>query len=199
MDLETRLVDLSAAELRVEENASGGRTLHGYASVFNSPSKDLGGFVEIIKPGAFRETLKSGVDLRALVDHDPSRLLGRLSSGTLRASEDDRGLRVEVDLPNVTYANDVRELIARGDVRGMSFAFRKKPPGEKWYRQGGQIIREITDLRAVEVTVTATPAYEATEVALRIDPDVIAAAKRVALPDSKIGEAWRAYLKNLTM
>lgn len=195
MDLETRLVEVSAAELRVEENAGGGRTLHGYASVFNSPSKDLGGFTEIIKPGAFRNTLKSGVDLRALVDHDSSRLLGRISSGTLRAAEDDRGLRVEIDLPNTSYGNDVRELVSRGDVRGMSFAFRKKPPGERWYREGGKIIREITDLRAVEVTVTATPAYEATEIALRVDPDAIVSASRFA--EMEISKAWRAYRRSL--
>jgi hypothetical protein len=76
--------------------------LIGYAAVFNSNSADLGGFKERITPGAFRNSIAGGTDIRALVDHDPSKLLGRTNAGTLRVSEDQVGLRVEIDLPDVS-------------------------------------------------------------------------------------------------
>src|SRR5436190_5368915 len=85
-------------ELRFADPETTNR-LVGYAAVYNSLSADLGGFKERIKPGAFRSSVTGGTDIRALVDHDASKILGRTSSGTLRLSEDQVGLRIEIDLP----------------------------------------------------------------------------------------------------
>ncbi|HEY0008098.1 MAG TPA: HK97 family phage prohead protease, partial [Tepidisphaeraceae bacterium] len=111
-NIETRDVQLFAAADKLELRAGEGDSpsvLLGYAAVFNSDSEDLGGFVERLLPGSFADSLTDGSDIRALVGHDDAKLLGRSSSGTLRLAEDERGLRVEIDLPNVSYANDLRE------------------------------------------------------------------------------------------
>jgi HK97 family phage prohead protease len=106
-------------ETRAEADA---RTLVGYAAVFNSDA-DIGGYwVERIMPGAFTASLKTA-DVRALINHDTGRVIGRVQAGTLRLAEDDKGLRVEIDVPNTTDGNDLWELVSRGDISGMSFGF----------------------------------------------------------------------------
>ena len=81
-----------------------GRTLRGYAIAFNSISEDLGGFREIILPDAVDRTLRERLDVRALVDHDPSQVLGRTTAGTLRLEKDAKGLIAEIDPPDTTPA-----------------------------------------------------------------------------------------------
>ncbi|MDB5295013.1 MAG: phage prohead protease, family [Phycisphaerales bacterium] len=189
MKPETRLI-LAASELRAEPAAADKPArLVGYAAVFNSPSEDLGGFRETIRPGAFARTLAdAGRDVRALVDHDPGKLLGRTSAGTLAVTEDAKGLRIAAHLPDTSYAKDLASLIERGDVRGMSFAFRVNgADGEKWSEVEGAtrgttvVVRELIDVDLYEVTVTSVPAYRATEIDLRsVDPAAVEHAKAVA-------------------
>jgi HK97 family phage prohead protease len=179
--LETRIVtvyaDAKENQLRFEE-ANPNRMI-GYAAVFHSLSADLGGFRERIQPGSFRQSLTAGGDIRALVDHDPSKLLGRTSNNTLRATEDARGLRVEIDLPDTQYARDVRALVERGDVAGMSFGFKVRPGGQKFSKEGSQSIRELTSIDLREVTITSIPAYGDTSISLRVDPAVMEQIKEV--------------------
>jgi hypothetical protein len=73
-------------------------TVVGYAAVFGEEADIYGWFTETVARGAFTNTLKTA-DIRAYFDHDRGRVLGRLSSGTLRLKEDDKGLAVEIDLP----------------------------------------------------------------------------------------------------
>ena len=119
MPIERRTAN-EGVELREEGDTL---TAIGYASVFDSLSQNLGGFVERVAPGAFRSTLKQA-DVRALFNHEPDHLLGRTGNGTLRLSEDDRGLHYEVDLPDTTLGRDVATLLRRGDLYGSSFGFR---------------------------------------------------------------------------
>jgi uncharacterized protein len=156
-------------EKRVATLKPEGGKLVGYAAVFGPLSEDLGGFRERVAPGAFDASLADDTDIRALVDHDTSKVIGRRSSGTLRVATDERGLRVEIDLPNTTYANDLRELMARGDVSQMSFAFLVQPDGEKWEGrdESGVRIRTLTNVQLIEVSVVTIPAYPDTVAALR--------------------------------
>jgi HK97 family phage prohead protease len=140
-----------------------GRRLEGYAAVF-STATDLGAFSETVEPGAFAESLRSRTDILGLVDHEPSRLLARTRSGTLRLAEDTRGLAFDLDLPKTSAGDDVLALAERGDLGGASFAFKPRPGGEAW--EGRR-----RSLRAVELfeisIVTAWPAYAGTSVNAR--------------------------------
>lgn len=158
----------AASELRVEAGRTSHPKLAGYAAVFDSPSKDLGGFIEFIKPGAFTRTLQSNsADPLALVHHMPHLVLGRRSAGTLRLSEDSKGLAFEVDLPETQAARDLAVSVERGDIRGASFAFTVPKGGDKWESRSGQTTRTLLDVNLLEITVTANPAYPDTEVAKR--------------------------------
>lgn len=149
-----------------------GDTLAGYAAVFDQATQIRGGW-ESIAPGAFDDVLARGDDVVALRDHDPTLLLGRTSSGTLRLRTDDQGLGFEVDLPDTAYAHDVRQLVARGDLAGASFGF--LPGGDSLSTAGdGRQLRTHTAVkRLLDVSVVALPAYEGTSVSLRsllLDP-----------------------------
>ena len=144
-----------------------GQKIVGYAAVFNSFSQDLGGFKEIIRPGAFDRSLASGADVRALVDHDSSKIIGRTKSGTAKLTVDQRGLRYEITPPDTTAANDLMKSMKRGDVDGSSFAFTAAQGGDKWRKEGGQTIRELHDVDLYDVSVVTYPAYTASEASLR--------------------------------
>lgn len=149
-------------EKRAFSIESKGRTLSGYAAVFDSPTR-IGDFQEVIKKGAFTRSLTSleAPKIKAIYEHDTSQLLGRLGSKTLRLWEDQRGLCFELDLPNTTLGNDVAELVKRGDLAGCSFGFIVR--SENWT----DTRRELLDVDLFEITLTSDPAYEATSVDIR--------------------------------
>lgn len=157
-------IEKRTASAGVEAVANGEtRTLVGYASVFNSPT-DIGDwFTEIIAPGAFASQL--GGDIRALIDHDSGRVIGRTTSGTLRLSEDAKGLRAEIDLPNTSDGNDLWELVGRGDISGMSFGF--VVTKELWDDTNDMPVRTVMEVELIEVSAVAFPAYDDTELGKR--------------------------------
>ena len=143
-------------EFRMEHAEQNGNTIRGYAAVYNSDSEWMGGFYEQIETGAFDDVLDN--DVRAYFNHDENLLLGRVSSGTLRISTDKRGLFYEVDLPNTTYANDLVELMKRGDVNQSSFAFLIEK--DRWEQRGGTTYRIIEKVsRLLDVSPVSQPAY----------------------------------------
>lgn len=141
--------------------------LAGYAAVFNKPSQDLGGFTEQIRAGAFTKSLTSNDPIRALYEHDPQKMLGNTRSGTLKLTENTKGLYFELDLPPTSYGQDVGVLVERGDIAGMSFGFTVPAGGDLWEMRSGVLMRDLLDIRLSEITVTANPAYLDTEVAKR--------------------------------
>ncbi|KPH80566.1 HK97 family phage prohead protease [Bosea vaviloviae] len=147
--------------LTVEIRAKG-RRLEGYAATFGNPAEIGGRFVETIARGAFAATLSSRGDILALVDHDPGRVLARTRSGTLRLSEDSKGLAFALDVPDTSHGRDVLALAERGDLGGMSFGFTAIDE----HRDGDR-----RELRAVELheisVVLAWPAYDGTIIQAR--------------------------------
>jgi hypothetical protein len=139
------------------------RRLRGHAIVTNARSQNLGGFVEIIAPEALDRTFKEAIDLRALVDHKSAKILGRMRAGTLEATRDATGLRVmiEPDL-DISYASDIMRSVRRGDVSGMSFAFRALE--DDWSDGDEAPIRTVLDMRISEVSIVTFPAYTQTDV-----------------------------------
>ncbi len=150
-------VDVEALDTR-------GRTLHGFACVYNAESGDLGGFRERISPGAFAGVLDA--DVRCLLNHDPSQVLGRSKSGTLRLSDEQRGLRFEADLPDSPLGENVREAVRRGDIDGASFRF---VVGEESWNGEVRTVETVAELQ--DVTVATYGAYPAASVELRTRPD----------------------------
>lgn len=154
--LETRI---NPTSYEIRETETGGMTFEGYAAVFNSPSEPLP-FREQIAPGAFIRSLKTRNEIKLLWNHETGSVLGSKRAGTLRLTEDERGLKVSADLPNTTAGRDAAELIRRGDVDSMSFGFTVPKGGDKWSEDGSE--RTLTEIRLHEVSIVAFPAYEAT-------------------------------------
>ena len=155
--LETREFEIEL-ELREEGEEM---TLTGYAALFNSRSENLGGFTEVIAPGAFTRSLKSRNDIKLLWNHDTSAVMGSTRAGTLKLEEDTRGLKVTAVLPNTTHGRDAKELVKRGDVTGFSFGFTiPGRGGDEWNAEGTE--RTLKSVRLHEVSLTPFPAYTAT-------------------------------------
>jgi len=163
---------VSATERRftavpVELRAKDELRIGGYAAKFDRSSKNLGGFVEVIDPGAFNMSRgEAWPDVIARYNHDDNMLLGTVGGGTLRLSLDKVGLDYEVDLPAARA--DIAELVRRGDVRKSSFAFRVMPDGDDWEMNDvGVPVRRLVNVQLVDVAPVNTPAYNDTTSGLR--------------------------------
>lgn len=158
-----REFEIRALEVGQEEETQ--MVVEGYALKFDTPSRDLGGFVEVISPNAL-----DGVDLsdvRCFFGHDTKKILGRTSSGTLKLTIDEVGLHFRCELPNTQHGRDVYELVKRGDLSQCSFGFTLgEQDAESWVRsQDGTIVRTIRQFESVfEVSLVAIPAYDDTNV-----------------------------------
>jgi len=143
-------------------------TLTGYAAVFNSDSVEFrsskGPWVERISPGAFGRSLREQPDVMAFWAHDTQQPIARAPK-SLRLSEDERGLKVEIDLPRTTVARDLLENIRAGVVDAMSFGFRAV--AEKWQELKDRDLRTLTDVDLLEVSAVVYPAYPDTTLAVR--------------------------------
>lgn len=157
--METNLEKRVGFELRAQ-----GRKLLGYAALFNTEARIAENFIEIIRPGAFSHSLQAGGDVLALADHDPAKVLARTKSGTLKLSEDSRGLAFEIALPDTQAGRDVLTLAERGDLGGMSFGFVVGKDGDRWRGDRRELL--AVDLREISV-VSAWPAYAGTSVQAR--------------------------------
>jgi hypothetical protein len=170
-----------------------GRGITGHAAVFNQRSEDLGGFQEEIAPGAFDGALAAGADVRALINHNPEKILGRTKSGTLRCKTDDVGLSFDCDTPDTQYARDLHVSIARRDIDACSFGFRVGPGNAEWSEEktpdGGILtIRRINKIAELfDVSPVTFPAYPQTDVSARAlwpdgVPDEVAEHRKTAPP-----------------
>jgi hypothetical protein len=168
--IEKRYLSHPAAEIRLDKAAPGQLPkIVGYAAVYDKLSEDLGYFREKIRAGAFSLCLGKDPDVRALVDHDPARILGRTRSGTLTLLSTSKGLRAEISPGDTSAGRDICESIQRGDVSGMSFGFRTL--ADEWTEQpiDGKLtlVRELIECELFDVSPVTFPAYPDTEVGLR--------------------------------
>lgn len=147
-----------------DSQANKGKTISGYAIVWNSPSKDLGGFTEVVTPKAL-----DGVDLSNVLmlnNHDYTQVLASVKAGTLTLETDDKGLHFTAQLPNTSFANDVYEEVQSGNVDSCSFGFDSDDDTDEWTKDdGGNITRTINQVKSLfDVSVVAVPAYDDTNV-----------------------------------
>ncbi len=157
--VEFRTFDVQREELR----GSSGFVLRGYASVFNSPSEWLG-FREVVSAGAFARSLESGNDIKALVEHDASRIVARTENGSLQVGEDAHGLWVRIEPNDSSEGRDLVENVRTGLLSQMSIGFRVLE--ETWQKIEGEELRTLTRVDLVETSIVADPAYRATEIGL---------------------------------
>ncbi|MEG2254303.1 MAG: HK97 family phage prohead protease, partial [Vagococcus sp.] len=105
------LANSKETEKDTESKETSDKKISGYAFKFGQPSKDLGGFVEVITPEALKDVDLSNVYL--LYGHDYSKPLASTKAGTLKLDVDETGLHFEAELPNTSYANDVYENVSK--------------------------------------------------------------------------------------
>lgn len=139
--------------------------IEGYFAVFNRETELWPGAFEEIAPEAFDETLSN--DIRALINHDTTLVLGRNKAGTLELRTDSYGLwgRIKIN-PNDTDAVNLYERVKRGDVNQCSFGFNILQEDAE-FRDDGTVKWTLRKIDLQEVSVVTFPAYEDTGVQAR--------------------------------
>lgn len=174
-------------KFEVRESEGEPKRIVGYAAVFGKRSVNLGfsekfPFFEIIQPGAFENVLKD--DVRAVIDHKGGlQTLGRTKSGTLKISEDEIGLRFELETPDTQAGRDIMTLIQRGDIDQASFKFRVKDDGDEFTDEddGKTTVRTIKKggiAELLDVSPVTFPAYQDTIVQSRSIENYISAKRQ---------------------
>lgn len=172
---ERRILPISSITIEERADAEGNPqpVITGYAAVFyraDDPAtvfRPFKGFEERVRPGAFARAIAED-DPIATFNHDMHAVpLGRLSADTLSLTEDDKGLRMEITPPDTEAGRSVVEAIRRQDVRGASFAFQALK--EEFSTVEETDIRELIDVRLLDVAIVTRPAYDATSVAIRAE------------------------------
>jgi HK97 family phage prohead protease len=144
-------------ELRGEDK-DGKKYIEGIIP-YNSKSVPMWGVTEVIDRSAFNKTLKENKEIRAFWNHDDSKVLGNTKSGTLELDNSGDGLICRCELPDTSYANDLYEIITRGDVKTMSFGFRPI----KWQDSENGKLRTLKEVQLEEVSYGVSfPAYPET-------------------------------------
>lgn len=160
---QTRSLQTNITATRAEQDSE--MYIEGYFAVFNTETELWRGAFESISPGAFDETLSN--DIRALINHDTSLVLGRNKAGTLELKVDSHGLwgRIKIN-PNDTDAVNLYERVKRGDVDQCSFGFNVIEEETEW-RDDGTVKWTLKKIDLHEVSVVTFPAYEGTGVQAR--------------------------------
>ena len=144
---------------------NGNLSIEGYFAVFNSIYQIAPGLSESIAPGAFDNTLSG--DIRALINHDTTLVLGRTKANTLQLRTDAHGLWGHIDInPNDTDAMNLYNRVQRGDVDQCSFGFNILNE-ETDFREDGSVHWTIKEVELFEVSPCTFPAYEETNIAAR--------------------------------
>jgi len=180
---------------KAQNGRSENYTLRGHAAVFNSLSDDLGGFRELLEPGAFRGALRGTPDVRLLFNHDMNRVMARTTAKvdgkpSLELREDKSGLHVWAVVTPRMWVDDLAIEMAGGLIDQMSFAFDiKEEGGDDWaVAEDGTVVRTIRQDGVdtlYDVSVVTYPAYASTEVAMRELRNAVASGR---LPAEVLGE-----------
>ena len=129
----------------------------GLAAPYNAPT-EYAGLTESFAPGVFRDTLDGDADVLALAHHDASKVLGRRASSTLRLQDAEDGVRFTLSLPDTELGREMRHLVGRGDIRGVSAGFAVTED----IREGRS--RVIKRAALAEISLVSLPAYASTSV-----------------------------------
>ena len=183
MNRDIRQVRSTHTEFNTRDD-SGNLSIEGYFAVFDSIYEIAPGMSESVAPGAFDKTLSG--DIRALINHDTTLVLGRTKANTLQLKTDAHGLWGHIDInPNDTDAMNLYNRVQRGDVDQCSFGFNILDE-ETEYRENGDIHWTIKEVELFEVSPCTFPAYEETNIAAR--------EKEKETLMKRKSEAWKAEM-----
>ena len=172
-------------KFKIREEDGGNPKIEGYFAVFNSTYEIAPGMTESVAAGAFSNSLSN--DVRALVNHDTTLVLGRTKAGTLQLREDSRGLWGSIEVnPNDGDAMNLYERVKRGDVDQCSFGFEIRSEDTD-IREDGSVHFTIRDVNLWEVSCCTFPAYEETNISART--------KQAADIKKRALTAWRETMK----
>lgn len=159
--------------------------IEGYFAVYNSNYDMAPGMSESIAPGAFTSSLAG--DIRALINHDTTLVIGRTKANTMQLREDSHGLWGHVDInPNDVDAMNLYARVKRGDVDQCSIGFDILSEDTD-IREDGSVHWTIKDVKLYEVSCCTFPAYESTNISARTQQyDEI---------KQRAAEAWRETMK----
>lgn len=169
-NIEFRLLPKSEDKQPLFRKTKGG-TLKGYAIIWDVPYL-MGGFWERISRDAIQGADLS--DIVCLLNHDPSLVLGRTTSNTLKVGSDSRGLFFECKIPDTPTGAEVATLVERGDLHQCSFSFRMATNGDTWENDpSGLPMRTINAFHSiVDTSIVTYPASPTTSVYVaRTAPD----------------------------
>ena len=158
--------EIRVTEIRANEPPADGKALilSGRPVVYDSPTRinDISGsYIEIIERGALDDADLH--DVRLLVGHDTSKIPLARTPNTMKLNVDERGLTFEATLPTTESGKEAYEAVARGDLRGLSYAFTVPEGGDEYDpKTNTRTIKKIA--KVYECSLTAFPAYESTYV-----------------------------------
>lgn len=161
-------------EIRAAEDS---RTISGYAVVFDSWSRDLGGFTEIIRSSAISQELLDASDIIMNINHDDNQMVARWTrgKGTLRLELREDGLYFSFEAPETERGNELLWNVRNGNLSECSFAFSlpANDSCQRWFRDGNDLKREIFEIGGLyDCSVVTLAAYPATSVSNREQIDV---------------------------
>ena len=190
IEIEVRSI-LSDLAIRQQEDGKPSRTITGYAAKFDTWSEPIyGWFVEKIARGAFEKT--DMADVIMVFNHDISGVLARTTSGTLKLSVDEIGLRFEFDSPDTTLGNDMLELVRRGDISKCSFKFVVETDEWRYADEKNKLEYDERTVKSIsrlyDVSLVTYPAYKDTEASVR---EHLEQRKREALAPVKVDTSSR--------
>ena len=206
------------SELRASSDS---RTISGYSIIFDSWSRDLGGFTEIIRQSAITQDLLNESDIIMNIDHNDSLMLARWKEGegTLRLSLDEHGLAFSFEAPETERGNQLLWDIRNGNLFECSFCFAlpNNDTCQRWFRdEEGNLKREITEIGWLhDCSIVVTAAYPATSVSNREQIDIEAITRsldekeaeekkkeeeaRIADIHNKLDEKLSEFYKNISL
>lgn len=190
MSEQTRQLHAVATQFETRED---GDTPHitGYFAVFNSVYEIGPGMTESVAPGAFTKSLAGG-DIRALVNHDTTLVLGRTKAGTLELREDSRGLWGDITInPKDRASMDLYERVKRGDVDQCSFGFGEPFTEDTEVRDDGSVHWTLKEVNLQEVSACTFPAYKETNISARAKERDDLKARRLSAWKERMKEALK--------
>jgi HK97 family phage prohead protease len=161
MELERRHFEVDRLEIR---GTGDSRTVRGLGVPYNRKSEDMGGWREVIAPGAATNSVASN-DIALLWQHDQTQPISRVSASRVPLVLEERKTGVWFEQDASAFTEYQLDKLADGVVHQMSFGFYAEE--QEWAEESKPVLRTINQMNLLELSPVTFPAYPSTKVALR--------------------------------